>query len=98
MVSLSLNDENTSNCNYKLTRVQMIGAVGHTVRRNKRCSYSYFNLKTTKSRSDGDLVGLPQLRALGDALDDAVDAAQRRVEALRRQVLLPLDAGAKTPA
>ena len=75
--------------------VKELEVIGENWRLN---SYSYFNLKTTESRSDGDLVGLPQLRALGDALDDAVDAAQCRVEALRRQVLLPLDAGAKTPA
>jgi hypothetical protein len=56
----------------------------------------YLHLEVTESGSDGHLVRLPLLRALGNALDDRV-RVQRRVQALRRQVLLPLDAGAKTP-
>ena len=60
---------------------------------------SYFDLKTRESRSDRDLVRLPQLCAFCDALDDrvcsivvAVVAVDGRIQTLS-QILLPLQAG-----
>ena len=54
---------------------------------------SYFHLEVAEAGSNSDLVCLPQLGALGDALHDAVDVGiERRVEALCRQVFFAFEA------